>query len=155
MVTHLILNDHLKNKQQGKTAVNRNSAALTAIFSVKILFFLTFTSLLSAPFMVLGQGDIQVDLLTGRAATVLPFHTIHSQDIQHPITISYSSGGFKVGTLIGKAGLRWSLSAGGTITRKLRGIPDDFADAQRKGWLKAHADSLTQAFRPAADDNCS
>jgi len=120
---------------------------------LKVLFLILLLLGVGLPSTVFGQGDIQVDPTTGRANMTIPITTLRSKDIQHPVGLSYSTGGFKVGTPIGKAGLGWSLFAGGMISRELRGLPDDFEDTNHKGWLKSTAGSLTSSFSPTADDN--
>ncbi|MCJ8208812.1 hypothetical protein MUY27_03775 [Mucilaginibacter sp. RS28] len=42
-----------------------------------------------------------------------------------PITLGYSGGGVKVQEIASWVGLGWNLSVGGSITRVMRGLPDD------------------------------
>jgi YD repeat-containing protein len=54
-----------------------------------------------------------------------PLHTLSCGEIAVPVSINYNNGGIKVEEVAGNVGLGWSLSAGGSITRAMNGIPDD------------------------------
>ncbi|MBI3233791.1 MAG: hypothetical protein HYZ42_07080, partial [Bacteroidetes bacterium] len=70
--------------------------------------------------------SIGVDLYTGRANINLPIYKFKSVDIEVPISLNYiNSQGIKVQDYAKTAGLGWQVSAGGGISRIVRGIPDE------------------------------
>lgn len=78
-----------------------------------------------------NYGDIQPSLYTGSINPIIPIYTIKTQNIEIPIALSYYSGGVRVNQHSGWVGLNWSLQAGGVISRKINGYPDEYDD--RKG----------------------
>jgi hypothetical protein len=70
-------------------------------------------------------GDIPVGYYTGAPNISIPLYTIQSRDLSVPVSLSYNAGGIKVEEAASSVGLGWSLSAGGVITRTVRGLPDD------------------------------
>lgn len=69
--------------------------------------------------------DVQNSIFYGRYNYSLPLYEIKIGGITIPITLSYSSGGLKVEEDATDVGLGWSLSAGGLISREVKGgIPD-------------------------------
>lgn len=73
--------------------------------------------------------DIPVDLSTGRANVQIPLYSAGFSKMQIPVTLSYQTSGIKVTDIATWVGLGWNLSAGGRITRIVRGHPDE------KGYL--------------------
>lgn len=73
--------------------------------------------------------DIPVDLSTGRATVQIPLCMAGPSNMQIPLTLSYQTSGIKVTDIATWVGLGWDLSAGGKITRVVRGYPDE------KGYL--------------------
>lgn len=70
--------------------------------------------------------DIPVNLYTGVPQINVPFYSLpHSNGASIPVGISYHAGGIKVQDVAGPVGLGWNLSAGGMITRVVRGLPDE------------------------------
>lgn len=53
-----------------------------------------------------------------------------SKDINLDISLKYHSGGTAVDEKASDVGLGWSLFAGGTISRTVRGLPDEIYDTQ-------------------------
>ncbi|HEY9006615.1 MAG TPA: hypothetical protein VIM75_10800, partial [Ohtaekwangia sp.] len=70
-------------------------------------------------------GEIPVSPYTGTPNVNIPLYTIKDGDITVPISLSYHAGGIKVEEEAPWTGLGWSLMAGGSITRSIRGL-DDF-----------------------------
>ncbi|MEM6397667.1 MAG: RHS repeat-associated core domain-containing protein [Bacteroidota bacterium] len=70
-------------------------------------------------------GDIPVGEFSGTANIQVPIHTIESRAGTVPISLNYHSNGIRVNEEAGPVGLGWALSAGGVITRSIRGY-DDF-----------------------------
>ena len=69
-----------------------------------------------------------VDGHTGHATVSIPLYTIQAGDINVPIALSYTTTGIKVQDIAGWTGLGWVLSAGGKITRMVKGKPDEASD---------------------------
>ncbi len=55
----------------------------------------------------------------------IPIHTLTEGELSIPVSLNYHAGGIKVEETASWVGLGWNLSAGGSITRVVRGIPDD------------------------------
>lgn len=73
----------------------------------------------------LGQyGDIPFDYHTGRVTYSIPFYTINVGEVSLPISLTYSSSGLKVAEVPTRAGLGWTLNAGGVISSTVRGKAD-------------------------------
>lgn len=71
-------------------------------------------------------GDVPVGLYTGVPEISIPIYTVKEGNLSIPISLSYHSQGFKVEDVASWVGLGWSLNGGGTITRAVKGVPDDF-----------------------------
>lgn len=78
----------------------------------------------------LGSGaNLGVDLYTGKLQATLPIFTLESSDLKIPISIAYTAGGgVKPQDLITTTGLGWALKAGGSISRTVRGLPDEMTN---------------------------
>jgi YD repeat-containing protein len=100
-------------------------------------------------FCCFGQS---VEPLTGRAVIDLPLGNLQVGDINIPIGISHQGGSLKVMDGEGDVGAGWRLVAGGMVSREIRGLPDDFLDATRSGWLYNGNAQAIQNFVPSADD---
>src|SRR5437879_4397707 len=73
-------------------------------------------------------GDIPVNMYTGAASVDIPIWTVKGVDLAAPVSLSYHGGGIKVQEEASWVGLGWNLSAGGSITRSVRGVHDESAD---------------------------
>ncbi|MFM9839309.1 MAG: carbohydrate binding domain-containing protein [Cyclobacteriaceae bacterium] len=95
-----------------------------------------------------------VDPLTGRAVVNLPLGEIQNLDLSASVSLSHHGGALRVNEGSGNAGMGWNVNMGGSITREVRGLPDDYTknNDQRKGWIYSNA-STVQGFTPSADDN--
>lgn len=103
-----------------------------------VFFFKNTYSQLSPPQLVnpspvspnaasLGKyGEVPVGLYTGVPGINIPIYEINSGGIQLPIGLNYHAGGVKVEEIASWVGIGWSLSAGGVISRQVRGIPDEY-----------------------------
>jgi YD repeat-containing protein len=79
-----------------------------------------------------GGSGVGVDLYTGTAQVNIPLCVLSSRALNIPVSLSYTAGrGVKVQDYATSVGLGWQLSAGGSISRVVRGLPDEFA----KGYL--------------------
>lgn len=54
----------------------------------------------------------------------IPIYSINQGSLKTPISLSYHTGGIKVGEESGSVGLGWALNAGGVIHRTINGYPD-------------------------------
>ncbi|MEW7289012.1 hypothetical protein [Aquimarina sp. 2304DJ70-9] len=70
-------------------------------------------------------GEIPVNMAMGVANQTIPIYTIKEGGYELPISLNYNYTGLLVDDIPGITGLGWSLSAGGIITRQLRGRPDE------------------------------
>ncbi len=106
----------------------------------------------------IGLRAQSVDLLTGRLQYGIPLGQLSAGDISIPISISHHGGAIGVAEGEGDCGVGWSLAAGGSITRIVRGRPDEENTSYRKGWLHTSYYSSIQSFTPSGNDvlsNCS
>jgi YD repeat-containing protein len=73
-------------------------------------------------------GTYNVNYYTGTPDISIGLHEVNENGMKVPIAISYDAGGFIPNKNAGIVGLNWSLTAGGAITRVVRGVPDDKRD---------------------------
>lgn len=71
-------------------------------------------------------GSVPVNLSTGQPSISVPLHTISYGGIDVAITLGYDASGIRVDQRPTWAGLGWNLQAGGVITRRVQGLPDDY-----------------------------
>lgn len=76
-------------------------------------------------------ADIPVNKHTGIPAINIPLYTVTDGALELPVSLSYHAGGVKVIESASWVGAGWALSAGGMITRTVRGIPDEAANTQK------------------------
>lgn len=69
--------------------------------------------------------DLPIGHFTGSPSISIPVYTVKSKSIEVPITLNYQAGGILVEQNPSTVGLGWTLSAGGSITRSVRGHEDD------------------------------
>lgn len=110
--------------------------------------------------LAFAQNNIvQVDHLTGTANVRVPLFTIANGEVSVPVSLVYSGTGIKPKDTEGTAGMGWDLDAGGTITREVRGLPDDCkkdrAGNDRVGWLYNTNGTKINNFSLANDNNSS
>ena len=79
-------------------------------------------------------GTHNVNLYTGRIGVNIPIGVYKDADFEVPVSLSYNYNGFRVNEQPSEAGLGWSVSCGGVITREVRGLPDE-----ERGSLKIYA----------------
>jgi hypothetical protein len=72
-------------------------------------------------------GEIPVSMSTGIPGISIPFFSYGDKQkgLGLNVSLSYHAGGHKVEDMPSNVGLGWSLSAGGVVSRSMRGIPDD------------------------------
>ncbi len=81
------------------------------------------------------------DLHTGTNSLTIPLFTYKDQDIELPISIQYSSSGYRPNNSTGILGLGWTLNAGGYVVREIRGGPDEVDQFHEDGWPNGYEDS--------------
>lgn len=74
-------------------------------------------------------GNTPVNHATGVPQISIPLFTIQEDGMSIPISISYHASGIKVDELSSVVGLKWSLNAGGSISRQVNDKIDEI------GWL--------------------
>lgn len=70
-------------------------------------------------------ADTRISHYSGIPDISIPLYTISEQDLEIPLSLSYHAGGIRVEERAGWAGLGWALNAGGSISRTMKGIPDE------------------------------
>jgi len=73
-------------------------------------------------------GEIPVSLSTGIPSVSVPIHVYKgsANGFGLDVSLRYHAGGHKVDDMASNVGLGWSLSAGGVVSRSMRGRPDDY-----------------------------
>ncbi len=71
--------------------------------------------------------DVPVSFYTGTPQVTVPIYEVKSGSLSVPISISYHASGHRVDEVASWVGLGWSLNAGGTISRSVRGLADESA----------------------------
>ncbi len=74
---------------------------------------------------IVRSAEIAMKGNTGVPGISYPIYTIKTEGISVPIVLSYNASGIKVNQLASWVGLGWSLSAGGVITREIKGSADE------------------------------
>ncbi len=96
------------------------------VYSQSQINDLPVVSLPSPTAAALGKyGDIPVGKYTGISNVEIPVYNLSLGKFNLPITLNYHSAGLKVEEMAGWAGLNWSLSAGGVITRTVHNKADE------------------------------
>lgn len=80
-------------------------------------------------------GDTPMDYYTGKAMVNVPIYTYRDKDFELPISAGYASEGFIPSRQTGVLGLNWFLNCGGSISREIKGIPDDRSQNGCGGFL--------------------
>lgn len=63
---------------------------------------------------------------TGGPNASIPVYTLKMKGFSYPLSINYSSNGFKPEEVPSRVGINWSFNAGGSVSRIVKGKPDDF-----------------------------
>jgi len=105
-------------------------------------------------FAARGQGEVPVNFYTGTPKIEIPIVNLVSHDLSDAISLTYDARGVRPRESGGDFGLSWGLNYGGSISREVRGLPDDFigtgADL-RRGWFSTGAGSSTYVNADVAD----
>ncbi|MBK6266380.1 hypothetical protein JKA74_15150 [Marivirga sp. S37H4] len=76
-------------------------------------------------------GENNINYIYGSNSINIPVYTIQVGGISIPIGLSYSNRAFRVNEEDGRAGLGWSLNAGGSINVTVNGIADELPNGFR------------------------
>ena len=70
-------------------------------------------------------GEIPIGHFTGVPSIGIPIYTVSSGNLSLPLSLSYHAGGNRVESIASWVGLGWSLGTIPSISRSVRGIPDE------------------------------
>ncbi len=90
----------------------------------------------------LGEyGSYPVSLFTGVPEISIPLYNLEVGSYVLPVFLSYHASGIKPDQHPGMVGTGWSLNAGGMITRKVNGLPDEYIgiETTNKGYYHTHS----------------
>lgn len=78
-------------------------------------------------FQINKYGNIVPSLYTGSMSYTVPLYTYNDEDFNIPMTLQYNFDGYRPAVHSGTVGYGWALDCGGSITREVRGYPDETA----------------------------
>lgn len=84
-------------------------------------------------YSIMQYSEIPVSLYTGVPEISIPLYDVTVGDFNLPITLRYHSSGIKIAQESSRVGLGWSLFAGGSISRVIRGHDDLFGNRDYNG----------------------
>ncbi len=96
-------------------------------------------------------GGAAPAMSTGAVSVSLPLYEYHSTQLSLPISLSYSSNGFRVDELATRVGTGWNLVAAGVITRTIRGANDLLAERLTAPNFASHDATLLQFLKNASE----
>lgn len=104
------------------------SFILSAALCAAIISFCTAQTLPSPSSQgIIGSQNSNGGLFSGSTTIGIPlFAATANNGATVPVSLSYGTSGIKVAQVSTPVGLGWNLNAGGTITRVIRGIPDEY-----------------------------
>lgn len=70
-------------------------------------------------------ADTRISHYSGLPDINIPLYTIAEQGLEIPVRLRYHAGGIRLEERSGWAGLGWALNAGGSISRTMKGLPDE------------------------------
>lgn len=91
----------------------------------------------------ISQSIVNVNNITGTASATIPICTVNAGDLSVPVALNYTASGLKVEDYDNSVGLGWRLIAGASISRQVKGFPDDVVYQGNasysviKGWLSS------------------
>lgn len=95
------------------------------------------------PLRTVSQNIVNVNNLTGTASATIPIYNVSVGDLSAPVALTYNASGIKVEDYDNSVGLGWRLIAGASVSREVRGFPDDVeyqSDPSYpviKGWIRS------------------
>nr|WP_198160709.1 PKD domain-containing protein [Pedobacter panaciterrae] len=102
-----------------------------------------------------AQNEVSVDNFRGIANVSIPIADFNINGYESSVSLEYSAKSVKIKNSIGELPEGWSLEAGGSISRILKGLPDEYLKAgdSRKGWMNTGIQNLPQTFSISDDNN--
>jgi hypothetical protein len=86
-----------------------------------------------------SQGEIPVDMNSGSPSIQVPLWTVIDHDLADNVFLHYNPADLNLTAAVEPwCGAGWKNSGGGTLSRQVRGLPDDINEITgllRKGWL--------------------
>jgi hypothetical protein len=110
--------------------------------------------------------DVPIDLFTGTPAISVPIWNVQDHDLSVPVMLGYNASGLKLEASPMFIGLGWSVLGSGSVSREVRGLPDDFdgiSEAKienngtitnyddRRGWLYPRKNQTTVLAKEVGD----
>jgi hypothetical protein len=91
---------------------------------------------------------ISPNLYTGTMSLALPFYTYKDADFEIPVTFGYASNGCIANARGGIMGPGWGVNVGGSITREVRGFPDEGGNNNSNiyGFYKLHKSNTQESL---------
>jgi hypothetical protein len=77
------------------------------------------------PAALAKANNMDISLSSGMANVSIPIYDMKVGKNSIPVSLNYSANGLKVDEIPSRAGLGWTLNAGGVITRTVQGKPDE------------------------------
>lgn len=77
---------------------------------------------------LIRQASVGVNLYSGTPQIGIPLADLSGRELAVSASLSYNSAGNRVQDIASSEGLGWFLSAGGMISRVVRGLPDDLTN---------------------------
>lgn len=71
--------------------------------------------------------NMPVNLVSGTPQISIPIYNLSYDGMSLPISLEYDASGVKVEDVASSVGLKWSLNVGGTVSRIIKGAPDEGA----------------------------
>ncbi|MEM7370924.1 MAG: RHS repeat domain-containing protein [Bacteroidota bacterium] len=93
-------------------------------------------------------SEIPVGHYTGTPNISIPLYELAGKSLSLPIGLKYHAGGIKVEEIASRAGLGWSLFAGGLISRSVRGLADEELSFGGSGYLNHGKDLIGTITNP-------
>ncbi|EAY24080.1 hypothetical protein [Microscilla marina] len=90
--------------------------------------------------------DVPVSAYTGTPGVAVPIVNVRGKALTLPVSLSYHHKGLQVEGQSGRVGLGWNLSAGGMITRVVRGEVDEKSGMTRYDQVVDIQNTITQEF---------
>ncbi len=87
-----------------------------------------------------------VDLYSGTGSLGVPLTSVGSKDISIPVSVNTTPGGTTIDGLESVLGTNMNLNAGGSITRIVKGLPDEF-----DGNITEYSYGTKRALKPVAE----
>lgn len=69
--------------------------------------------------------NMPVNLVSGTPQVSIPIYTLNYSGMSLPISLEYDASGVKVESIASSVGQNWSLNVGGTVSRIIKGAPDE------------------------------